>query len=129
MVDFKKLSKKMKIDRFLKLTRKIDSMWELKDMVAGLTGELDTYKKEIKEEMQALGYVASKTKKDGTKIPGDKLETPLCTAQLIGGTRGGKLNIVKLVEAGVSTNIIEKCTDPGKPTLSLRLDRIKGNGA
>lgn len=128
MVDVKKISKKMKADKLRTLTEKIDSMWELKDMIAGFTANLDTHKKEIKVEMMALGYAVSRTKKDGTKIPGDKLETPLCTAQLVGGKTGAKLNAIKLVEAGVSISIIERCTDPGKPTLSLRLDRIKGNG-
>lgn len=125
MVTVKKHNGVRKADRLRELIEKIDEMQDLKEMIGSYTHELDAYKREIKEEMEGLGYASSKTKADGTKIPGDKLVATKCIAQLVGGHTGSKLNTVKLLEAGVSTITIAKCTDPGKPTLSLRLDPIK----
>ncbi len=125
MVAVKKGNGVKKMDRLRMLIEKIDAMRDLKEMIGTLTNEQNVYKTAIKEEMEDLGYATSQTKEDGTKIPGDKLVATSCIAQLVAGKTGAKLNPLKLLEAGVSTIVIAKCTDPGKPTLSLRLDPIK----
>lgn len=107
------------------LAKKVDTLWELKTLLKTFTVEEAELKKGIKEEMKKLGFAASATKKDGSKVPGDKLETADCVAQLVGGHTAAKLNKVKLLESGVSIVVLEKCTDKGKPTVSLRLDPIK----
>lgn len=107
------------------LAKKIDTLWELKTLLKTFTAEEAELKKGIKEEMKKLGFNASATKKDGSKVPGDKLAAGDCVAQLVGGHTAAQLNKVKLLESGVSIVVLEKCTDEGKPTVSLRLDPIK----
>ena len=125
MGPIKKKNNVKKADRLPALIEKIDAMRNLKEMIGPLTKELDDYKSAVKKEMDDLGYEPSRTAEDGTKTPGDKLVATACIAQLVGGRTAGKIDPVLLLQAGVSTTVIERCTTKGKPTISLRLDAIK----